>query len=422
MCCDAVCATSALSVSAGRPVEQAAVASRRRHGFTWPKTGHNITASPSVTINATDVRLHPVRGRSPSTLVAVGGGLGLIHVLTGPDHVSAIVTLSVGESYRAFWLGVRWGVGHSIGLLLMFAVFLEFGRRFISADSPVGFWADLIVGAFMIGLGASGCRSAWQLRREGSLIPASDFDVGDCEMDSDFLMPAPRDTWEKAATNGWGHGALRGGVNTEPTCSPKKPVGVAEEELDDDEVEILLQDIDPELPADAKVGGSRGEEGGGCIGEGRGVSTAKKAATHGAAVFNPVVLVAPAMPSGGFSCRRCCPCFCARRAEVHAGHGGGEGGVERVGFRKRRGWCASAVGQRIMALSVGIVHGVAGPGGVLGVLPAVSLHDSFKSVCYLGSFCLSSVLAMGVLAGDHFWFLFLFSSTILCLCRPSSAN
>jgi hypothetical protein len=324
--------------------------------------------------------------------------------------------LSVGESYRAFWLGVRWGVGHSIGLLLMFAVFLEFGRRFISADSPVGFWADLIVGAFMIGLGASGCRSAWQLRREGSLIPASDFDVGDCEMDSDFLMPAPRDTWEKAATNGWGHGAVRGGVHMEPTCSPKKPVGVAEEEVDDDEVEILLQDIDPEtkhLPADAKVGGSRGEEGGGCIGEGRGVSTAKKAATHGAAVFNPVVLVAPAM--GGFYCRRCFHCFCAPRAEVHAGHGAGEGGVESVSFRKRRGWCASAVGQRIMALSVGIVHGVAGPGGVLGVLPAVSLHDSFKSVCYLGSFCLSSVLAMGVLAGDHFWFLFLFPSTFLCL-------
>jgi hypothetical protein len=29
--------------------------------------------------------------------------------------------------------------------------------------------------------------------------------------------------------------------------------------------------------------------------------------------------------------------------------------------------------QRIVALSIGIVHGIAGPGGVLGVLPAVQV-------------------------------------------------
>jgi hypothetical protein len=40
----------------------------------------------------------------------------------------------------------------------------------------------------------------------------------------------------------------------------------------------------------------------------------------------------------------------------------------------------------------------AGPGGVLGVLPALSLHDFFKSSCYLGAFCGSSVLAMGAFA------------------------
>jgi len=54
-----------------------------------------------------------------------------------------------------------------------------------------------------------------------------------------------------------------------------------------------------------------------------------------------------------------------------------------------------------MAFSVGIVHGIAGPGGVLGVLPAVQLHDWAKSGLYLASFCVSSTLVMGLFAAVY---------------------
>jgi hypothetical protein len=84
----------------------------------------------------------------------------LIHVLTGPDHISAIITLSVGGSYAAFWLGVRWGMGHSLGLLIMFVVFLTFGDSAIVRESGLGFFADLMVGIFMLGLGALGAYRA----------------------------------------------------------------------------------------------------------------------------------------------------------------------------------------------------------------------------------------------------------------------
>jgi hypothetical protein len=49
-------------------------------------------------------------------IIGKGIGMGFLHVLTGPDHLSALATLSanVGNG-KAFSLGVRWGVGHSTG-------------------------------------------------------------------------------------------------------------------------------------------------------------------------------------------------------------------------------------------------------------------------------------------------------------------
>ena len=57
--------------------------------------------------------------------------------------------------------------------------------------------------------------------------------------------------------------------------------------------------------------------------------------------------------------------------------------------------------QRALALVVGIVHGIAGPGGILGVLPAVELYDAVLSTAYLGAFCLTSILAMGIFASVY---------------------
>eukprot|EP00624_Nannochloropsis_granulata_P002205 evm.model.NODE_21216_length_7636_cov_22.367731.2 len=61
----------------------------------------------------------------------------------------------------------------------------------------------------------------------------------------------------------------------------------------------------------------------------------------------------------------------------------------------------SHVVQRIVAFSVGIIHGIAGPGGVLGVLPAARLHSWSKASLYLATFCLTSTLIMGVFAAVY---------------------
>jgi hypothetical protein len=51
--------------------------------------------------------------------------MGIVHVLTGPDHLSAIATLSANVgNFQSFWYGVRWGIGHSIGLVVVGSIFI----------------------------------------------------------------------------------------------------------------------------------------------------------------------------------------------------------------------------------------------------------------------------------------------------------
>lgn len=59
------------------------------------------------------------------------------------------------------------------------------------------------------------------------------------------------------------------------------------------------------------------------------------------------------------------------------------------------------VTQGIVAFGVGILHGIAGPGGILGVLPAVEMKDWTAAVVYLACFVTSSTLCMGTFAAVY---------------------
>jgi hypothetical protein len=84
------------------------------------------------------------RGSSVGQLIGFGLGMGIVHVLSGPDHLSALATLSVGGSWRSFYLGVRWGLGHSTGLILIAIILLSAGNK-IDMDK-IGSYCDWVVG------------------------------------------------------------------------------------------------------------------------------------------------------------------------------------------------------------------------------------------------------------------------------------
>jgi len=87
---------------------------------------------------------------------------GLLHVFAGPDHLAALAPLSLRARGRAWAVGLRWGLGHSSGVLVVAAV--AFGLRRILPFEALSDWGERLVGVTMIALGLWGLRSLFRER------------------------------------------------------------------------------------------------------------------------------------------------------------------------------------------------------------------------------------------------------------------
>lgn len=87
-------------------------------------------------------------------VISAGLAAGVTHVYVGVDHLAALMPLSVGRQRNAAWLGVRWGIGHSLGVLAV-AILLLTLRETLSKSllDSIGTWGERAVGVMLIGLG-----------------------------------------------------------------------------------------------------------------------------------------------------------------------------------------------------------------------------------------------------------------------------
>ena len=283
-------------------------------------------------------------------------GLGIVHVLTGPDHLSALATLSaVSDLCTSFWLGVRWGIGHSTGLILVGSILIihDYHVNQIDANSdettPVdvpdwlGHLCETLVGFFMLFLGIYGFRRAFQQKRRQQydgrirISSSEDGEGDDQEKNSNRIHSHHHHNAKFVSTSA---------SDAVVVSTTKSTAVTGTGTYHDDPLESL-----PDLVIDDEA-----------------------VATSASLELEP-----------GNTCGDSCS--------------GGTGGIDQqcgsiFSFSRK-------LSAKSLAVFAGIIHGLAGPGGVLGVVPAVQLHDWKLAFIYLGCFCIASTLTMGCFASCY---------------------
>eukprot|EP00301_Raphidiophrys_heterophryoidea_P021986 c624_g1_i1.p1 GENE.c624_g1_i1~~c624_g1_i1.p1 ORF type:complete len:350 (-),score=56.38 c624_g1_i1:43-1092(-) len=303
--------------------------------------------------------LGTVQGESSGwELCGLGLLMGVVHVLSGADHICVLAALSVNGSWRAFFLGTRWAIGHSLGLFIVAVVFISLkGSIDLKTMEAIGM---LPVGMFMCILGIGVVWKGFSKRRnetnqEQSSIqqvdPTSvlnydwDIDAAELGKDDDIIEFELADVIADDSDKG----QLVSHVPKSDAPRPTVPIFKS-----------------PPVKSTTS-------------------SLRSQATTHTSSATNTDqdrLLLPSSTPSSSFPapptqaslCSRIYACF-----DVSSSH----------------------TKQRIVALLVGIVAGVAGPGGVLGVFPAIVVSKLWKSMLYLFSFFFTSTLSMGLFAASY---------------------
>jgi hypothetical protein len=94
--------------------------------------------------------------------LAAGVFAGLVHVLSGPDHLAAVAPLAADRTRPQWRAGFQWGVGHTAGVITIGLLLITF-RSFIPIDA-ISAYSERIVGVALVGVGVWGARQARRLQ------------------------------------------------------------------------------------------------------------------------------------------------------------------------------------------------------------------------------------------------------------------
>ena len=75
----------------------------------------------------------------------------IFHVITGPDHLAAVIPFAIESKRKAWKIGLFWGIGHLLGMLVIGILFLIF-RELIPVEK-ISEYSEQLVGLVLIFIG-----------------------------------------------------------------------------------------------------------------------------------------------------------------------------------------------------------------------------------------------------------------------------
>jgi ABC-type nickel/cobalt efflux system permease component RcnA len=95
--------------------------------------------------------------------IVIGLLASFMHVVSGPDHLAAVTPLAIDNKLKAWIIGLGWGAGHTLGMLLIGLLFILF-RNFLPIEA-ISEYGEAVVGAVLIAIGAW---AFWKIFRKPS--------------------------------------------------------------------------------------------------------------------------------------------------------------------------------------------------------------------------------------------------------------
>jgi ABC-type nickel/cobalt efflux system permease component RcnA len=76
----------------------------------------------------------------------------MAHVVTGPDHLAAVTPLAIDSRKKSWIIGFSWGLGHTIGMLLIGGLFILF-KEYLPVEA-ISKHSETVIGFLLIGIGS----------------------------------------------------------------------------------------------------------------------------------------------------------------------------------------------------------------------------------------------------------------------------
>jgi hypothetical protein len=96
------------------------------------------------------------------TVITAALVAGLVHVLTGPDHLAAVAPLAAADRARGWLAGWTWGIGHASGVVVV-AVLAILLRDLLPPIDVLSSWGERLVGVALIAIGIWGLRRSLRI-------------------------------------------------------------------------------------------------------------------------------------------------------------------------------------------------------------------------------------------------------------------